>query len=97
MPTCAHCGERWRYMETIKATWQMKPKCPYCHQGNYHSAKARKKSMFFAVVFAPFLIIIGSMLTSLFWIIPIAIVVFIALCSTYPLMIETSKEEEPLW
>lgn len=88
MPTCAHCGEQWNYGQTLKTLWRMKPTCPYCDQKNFHSAKARKRGMFFSILLVPIFAVAGTLLST---------VALVIIFSIYPFIIDTSKVEEPLW
>ncbi|WP_240455845.1 TIGR04104 family putative zinc finger protein [Virgibacillus sp. Bac332] len=85
-------------MDTLKRSFRMKMKCPYCEEANYLSANSRKKSSMTSLILLP-LILIGNIYLNLSipYVILIGLLLLISIVTTTPFMIGLSKEEEPLW
>lgn len=95
MPVCQHCKKEWTYAQSLKNLFWLK--CPYCKNRNY-ARKARPRDIIFGVTNMIFILFIFPMLHIPFkWsttIVLIGVVIYIA---TYPINLQLSKEEEPIF
>src|SRR5690625_2859946 len=95
MPICQHCNKQWTYGESLKNLFFLK--CPYCQERNY-ARKFRARDIAFGVAM-PIIILFLLPLTSLSFgwrtiIVLCALTVYIA---TYPIKLQLTKEEEPIF
>ncbi|WP_099158944.1 TIGR04104 family putative zinc finger protein [Virgibacillus ndiopensis] len=97
MPTCQYCDKQWSYATTLKKLFRNKMVCPYCHNMNYITTKARWR---LSVISMPVMFVglpLGIFDIPLKWSIPIAATMLIISFCLYPNFMELSKEEEPLF
>ncbi|WP_188456190.1 TIGR04104 family putative zinc finger protein [Virgibacillus oceani] len=97
MPACKYCKKEWSYSDTFRKSFRNKMVCPYCHNTNYITTKARWRLNVISMpaIFAG--VILGIFDIPLTWSIPIAVLLLIISFCMYPFYMELSKEEEPLF
>lgn len=99
MPTCQNCHKRWSWKQTFRRSFTLGGgmSCPYCEEKQYLTARLRKRSSII-----PFILITLIMLGNLFFG-PSHIALFALLglipiyFGVYPLFVELSNKEEPLF
>lgn len=100
MPICQNCDHQWSWKTTFKKafTFKRSMKCPKCKEVQYASAKSMQKSGIIGIFPAP-IILFSSMIfdLNLGTTILLAMLILIIISITYPITLELSNEEEPLW
>lgn len=99
MPTCQSCQNQWSWKQTVKRSFIVDAgmDCPYCNEKQYYSSRFKKIS-----TIVPFSIIALLMTANLIfgpsYIVLIALIALIPLLiSIYPLFVEFSNEEDPMF
>ncbi|MFC7319993.1 TIGR04104 family putative zinc finger protein [Halobacillus campisalis] len=99
MPVCQKCGSQWAWSESIKKSFQFYngAKCQYCGEKQFQTQKTMRKVSLITMIpllMLPF--VVGFEVP-----IGIALIIFVAaefLCLLlFPLVLQLSNEEHPLW
>lgn len=99
MPTCQNCQTKWSWWQTLKRSFVINGgmMCPYCGERQYITPRARKISMLITFT-APAIILLKILfdfshiflLFALLGSLPLLIGIF-------PLFLELSNKDQPLW
>lgn len=99
MPTCQHCKRKWTWRESFKNSFEVNSgmTCPYCKTTQYVTTQSKRKSGLLNFL-PPLTLLIPaffpiSLLTTLIILTGTSIFVIII----YPLLMELTSKEEPLW
>lgn len=97
MPVCQHCNKQWTYGQSLKNLFKIRLKCPYCKENNY-ARKFRVRDIVFGVT-TPIvmLFILPYTPLSFTWKTTIVFIALFIYMATYPINLQLSKEEEPLF
>ncbi|PKR77284.1 hypothetical protein CEY16_11135 [Halalkalibacillus sediminis] len=99
MPTCAHCGRKWSWKQSLNRmfTLSQEIQCPHCHRNQFFSKKTRTiNAVLNMFIVSPLAINIFFDLTP--WMLLGMIVgIFLVLVVIFPFYLELDKEDRPLW
>lgn len=98
--TCSTCDRQWSYLHSLKIAWSgKKPRtCPYCETPQYMTARSRMRGGNYAIA-----VMVAIFMVRLFWDVTmgesilIAIGIFVLVFMIYPLSIQLTEKEQPLF
>src|SRR5690625_3430612 len=95
LPTCQHCFSEWTYKQSLKNLLLLK--CPYCGEKNY-ARKFRIRDIIVGVGFPIInLFIFPLMNVSYKWMFLLTVIGLLIYMMTYPINLQLTKDEEPLF
>lgn len=99
MPTCQQCKKKWTWKQSFKNSFRINSgmKCPYCNETQYITTRFRKRSANLHI-----LLPLSILIPVLFPVSPLmTLYILVGLTAIglgiYPLFMELTNEEEPLW
>ena len=99
MPTCQHCKKQWSWKETMKNSFKINSGmiCPHCKGTQYITTRSRKRTSTLNIFppltfFLPMMFGVPPMVSFIFFLSMAGIVI-----GTFPLLLELTNKEEPLW
>ncbi|MFA1822515.1 TIGR04104 family putative zinc finger protein [Virgibacillus oceani] len=98
MPICQNCHHKWNWKQTFKRSFTLDNgmTCPYCEEKQFLTSRARKRST--AIPFLVPLIMLGNLIFGTTYFSLIALIILIPfIFGIYPIIIELSNKEEPVW
>lgn len=95
LPTCQHCKTGWTYGETLKNLLLLR--CPHCGEKNF-ARKFRPRDIIFGIASSIIILFLFPFFdVSFVWTVLFAVIAIGVYIATYPINLELTKEEEPLF
>ena len=99
MRTCQNCHNKWSWKQTFKRSFTLGKgmECPYCHELQFYSLSFRKRSMILTFTLLILISLINIFFGTSYTSVISSILLIPLFLGVFPLFVELSNEEEPLW